>query len=254
MAPACTLNPEVCVVFHLIAAQAQHINLPAGAKMKRTLMLSVALLFGPSLAVGQKMPLEGVGTRHTPAVPAARAHGIALPGNTEGLDVPRVEIFASSSLVIPAPSWGLPSNTRGIGFDTSASINLNRWLATEADFGWNRAWADFPGVSVTDKGVLFSGGPRLTYRQGRLAVFSHALFGANRLTVSSSIPGISVLGVPIAGTSVTDTSVAAVFGGGADIEISTHVALRNQVDYLPTNHLRQMQNNHRFLFGFVVKL
>jgi hypothetical protein len=224
--------------------------------MKRTLMLSVALLFGPSLAVAQKkMPLEGVGSKRTPPAPAANAYGgIALPRNPEGLDVPRVEIFGSSSLVIPAPSWGLPSNTRGIGFDTSASINLNRWLATEADFGWNRAWAGFPGVRVTDNGLLFCGGPRLTYRQGRLAVFSHALFGTNRLTVSSSIPGISVLGVPIAGITVTDTSMAAVVGGGADIELTTHVALRNQVDYLPTHHLSQMQNNHRFLFGFVVKL
>lgn len=223
--------------------------------MNRTLMLSLALLFGPSLAVGQKMPLEGVGTKHTHPEPAASAYGgIALPRNPEGLDVPRVEIFGSSSLVIPAPIWGLPSNTRGIGFDTSASINLNRWLAAEGDFGWSRAWAHFPGVGVTDNGLLFSGGPRLTYRQGRLSVFSHALFGANRLTVSSSIPGISVLGVPIAGTSVTDTSMAAVAGGGADIELTTHVALRNQVDYLPTHHLSQVQNNHRFLFGFVVKL
>jgi hypothetical protein len=223
--------------------------------MKRTLMLSVALLFGASLATAQKMPLEGVGTKRTAPAPAASAYGgIPLPGNSEGLDVPRVEIFGSSSLVIPAPSWGLPSNTRGIGFDTSASINLNRWLAAEGDFGWNRAWAEFPGVGVTDNGVLFSGGPKLAYRQGRLSVFSHSLFGANRLTISSSIPGLTVLGVSFPGASITDTSMAAVLGGGADIEITTHVALRNQVDYLPTHHLSQMQNNHRFLLGFVVKL
>ena len=223
--------------------------------MKRTLKLSVALLFGSSLAMAQKMPLEGVGTKHTAPAPAASAYGgIAFPGNPEGINVRRVEIFGSYSLVIPAPSWGLPSNTRGIGIDMSTSINLTRWFAAEGDFGWNRAWAHFPGVRVTDHGMLFAGGPRFMYRQGRLAVFGHALFGANRLTVSSSIPGISVLGIPIAGASVTDTAMAAVFGGGADIEISKHVALRNQVDYLPTNHLRQMQNNHRFLFGFVVKL
>jgi hypothetical protein len=92
--------------------------------------------------------------------------------------------------------------------------------------------------------MVFSGGPRFTYRQGRLSVFSHALFGANRITSSiGSVP-----------TSVTDTSLAAVIGAGADIEISRHIALRNQADYLPTHHLGQMQNNHRFSFGFVVKL
>jgi hypothetical protein len=223
--------------------------------MKRTLMLSVALLFGSSLATAQKMPLEGVGTKHTAPAPAASAYGgIAFPGNPEGLNVPRVEIFGSYSLVIPAPSWGLPSNTRGIGIDMSTSINLKRWFAAEGDFGWNRAWADFAGVRVTDHGTLFSGGPRFTYRQGRLGVFGHALLGANRLTVSSSIPGMSVLGVSFPSATFTDTSMAAVFGGGADIEISTHVSLRNQIDYLPTNHLSQVQNNHRILFGFVVKL
>jgi hypothetical protein len=218
-------------------------------------MLSVALLFGASLATAQRMPLEGFGAKHIAAAPAESAYRDSeLPRNPEVLDVPRIEIFVSSSLVIPAPIWELPSNTHGIGFDASASVNLNRWLGAEGDAGWNRAWANFPGVGLTDKGVLFAGGPRATYRQGRLAVFGHALFGANRLTVSSSVPGIPVLGVPIIGSSVTDTSMAGIVGGGADIKIATHLAWRSQVDYLPTHHLSQMQNNHRFLFGFVVRL
>ena len=222
--------------------------------MMRSVILSVALFFGSSFAMAQ-MPLEGVGTKHIAPAPVASAYGgIRFPGNPEGLDVPRVEIFGSYSLTIPAPSWGLPSNTRGVGFDTSASINWNRWLAAEGDFGWNRAWAHFPGVSVTDHGMLFAGGPRLAYRQGRLSLFGHALFGANRLTASSSVPGLSILGVSSPGATITDTSMAAVLGGGADIEISTHLALRSQVDYLPTHHLSQIQNNHRVSFGFVVKL
>jgi hypothetical protein len=223
--------------------------------MKRTIMLAVALFFGSSLAMAQMPPLEGAGSKHTPAAPTAKAYGgIRLPGNPEGLGVPRVEIFGSYSLTIPAPSWQLPSNTRGVGIDTSASINLNRWFAAEGDFGWNRASANFSGIILTDRGMLFSGGPRVTYRQGRLAVFGHALFGANRLTASFSIPGMSILGVPIPGTSITDTSMAAVIGGGTDIEIRAHLALRSQVDYLPTRHLSQIQNNHRVSFGFVVKL
>ena len=218
-------------------------------------MLSVALLFGSSLAMAQ-MPLEGVGTKHTPPAPAASAYGgVAFPRNPEGLDVSRVEIFGSYSLAIPAPSWGLPSNTRGIGIDTSASINLKRWFAAEGDFGWNRASANLSGIIVTDHGMLFSGGPRFAYRQGRLAVFGHTLFGANRLTVSSALPGLIVLGVSFpSATTVTDTAMAVVIGGGADIEISAHVALRSQVDYLPTHHLSQIQNNHRVSLGFVVKL
>ena len=211
--------------------------------MKRTIMLSVAIFVGSSLAMAQ-MPLEGVGTKHTLPAPAAAAHvGATFSENPEGLGVPRVEIFGSYSLAIPAPSWGLPSNTRGIGVDTSLSVNLKRLFAVEGDFGWNRATANIAGLTQTDRFMLFSGGPRFTYRQGRLSVFSHALFGANRIT--NSIPSLSI--------NITDTSLAAVIGAGADIEISRHLSLRNQADYLPTHHLSQMQNNHRFSFGFVVK-
>ncbi len=180
------------------------------------------------------------------------------PGNhasrSEERDYSRIEIFGSYAMEIPAPSWGLPSNTRGMGIDTSASINLNRWLALEGDLGWNRATANFAGITAIDRSMLFSGGPRYTYRQGRLSVFAHALFGANRLSASSSIPVIVILGVPFPSATFTDTSLAAVIGAGADIEISRHLALRNQADYLPTHHLSQIQNNHRFSFGFVVKL
>lgn len=221
--------------------------------MKRTVMLSLALFVGSSLAMAQ-MPLEGVGTKHTPPAPAAVSRVAAFPENPEGVGVARVEIFGSYSLEIPAPSWGLPSNTRGIGIDTSASINLKRWFAVEGDLGWNRATANFSGITGIDRSMLFSGGPRYTYRQGRLSVFAHALFGANRLSASSSIPGIIILGVPFPSATITDTSLAAVIGAGADFEISRHIALRNQADYLPTHHLSQMQNNHRFSFGFVVKL
>jgi hypothetical protein len=179
--------------------------------------------------------------------------GKARSGSEER-DYSRIEIFGSYSMEIPAPSWGLPSNTRGMGIDTSASINLKRWLALEGDLGWNRATANFAGITAIDRSLLFSGGPRYTYRQGRLGVFAHALFGANRISASSSIPAIVVLGVPFPSATVTDTSLAAVIGAGADIEISRHLSLRNQADYLPTHHLSQIQNNHRFLFGFVVKL
>jgi len=47
--------------------------------------------------------------------------------------------------------------------------------------------------------------------------------------------------------------MAAVLGGGADMEIRPNLALRTQVDFLPTHHLSQIQNNHRVLFGLVFK-
>lgn len=213
-------------------------------------MLAFALFFGSPLAMAQ-MPLEGVGTKNVPIAPAAR--GIVPHGGSEGLGIPRLEIFGAFSITVPAPAWQLPSNTRGGGIDGSASFNLSQWFAAEGDFGWSTASANVSGVSLLDRGTLFSGGPRATYRQGRLAVFAHALFGANRLTVTFSVPGLSLLGVPVPGKSITDTAMAAVLGGGADIEIRPRLALRSQVDFLPTHHLSQLQNNERILFGLVAK-
>jgi Outer membrane protein beta-barrel domain len=223
-------------------------------------------LTGGAIDTRQEAPAasSSVVSRQAASVPAPAA-SVRLPsafggysGNeasgSEERDYSRIEIFGSYSLEIPAPSWGLPSNTRGTGIDASASINLRRWFAVEGEFGWNRATTNFTGITAIDRSMLFSGGPRYAYRQGRLSVFAHALFGANRLSASSSIPGIVILGVPFPGATVTDTSLAAVIGAGADIQISRHVALRNQADYLPTHHLSQIQNNHRFLFGFVVRL
>ncbi len=168
-------------------------------------------------------------------------------GTSEERDYSRVDVFGAYSLGVFAPSEGLPNQN---GFDTSASFNLRRWFGVEGDFDYNFgsvvvADPTFGNLNVTIRGLTFGGGPRFTYRQGRLAVFGHLLVGEDRLSASlTDIPS----------TPFIDISMAGVAGAGADINVSKHVAVRSQADYLATHHFSILENNHRFSFGLVIRL
>jgi len=195
-------------------------------------------------------------TRQRPPAPAASGlPSVGFDGNpleegygsSEERDYSRVDIFGAYSLGIFAPSNGLPNQN---GFDTSASFNLRSWFGVEGDFDYN--FGSVPAtdptlgsVNVTIRGLTFGGGPRFTYRQGRLAVFGHLLVGEDRLSASlTDIPSIPFI----------DNSMAGIAGAGADIDISKHLAIRSQADYLATHHFSILENNHRFSFGVVVRL
>ncbi len=79
-------------------------------------------------------------------------------------------------------------------------------------------------------------GPVLTYRnKSRLTPFLHALFGVDRYTLDAST--ISGLATPASSTATTYTDFAAALGGGLDLRIIHHVALRLvQVDDYETTH------------------
>ncbi len=51
-----------------------------------------------------------------------------------------------------------------------------------------------------------------------------------------------------------DNSMAGIAGAGADINISKHLVIRSQADYLATHHFSILEKNHRFSFGVVVRL
>lgn len=199
------------------------------------------------------LPSTSVSTPQPAPAPAA---SVRLPSPTFGgyspvrgsgleeRDYSRVEIFGSYSLGIPSPSQGLPNYN---GFDASVSINATKLFAAEGDFAWQRGSTvlNLLGIALNDTthSILISGGPRFTYRQGRIAVFGHLLVGADRFSDS--------LGFLSAASGLY--SIAGIAGGGADIELSRHMAIRNQADYVATHHANMLQNNHRFSFGVVVK-
>jgi hypothetical protein len=126
-------------------------------------------------------------------------------------------------------------------------------------FGWNiKPWlqivTDTSYSLVTPSGgrILFYGshfGPRF-FRRGQnkwgASPFIEALFGRSRLTTSISGPG---------GYQISNTAFSIKVGGGLDLNISPHVAIRLlNVDYCRTALLVYSQNNYWASAGIVLRL
>ncbi len=101
------------------------------------------------------------------------------------------------------------------GISGSVAFNPNRWLGIVGDLGGYHASPG--GVSLSTYTYLF--GPRLSLRNpSNITPFAQALFGGSRITVGSG-----------GGSS---NQFAYSVGGGVDIGLLPHLALRPQVDYV----------------------
>jgi len=165
----------------------------------------------------------------------------------------------------------LRNNSNGFGgWEGQGTFNFNRYLGVTGDVS---------GVSVTPFGFSALGfsagtyqrlnnylfGPTITANLGRSAVFVHALFGEAHSSLGA---GVSI---PIVGgisTGITSTNAFAMaFGGGIDIGLTRHLAIRAvQVDYLRTqfnatdalttglsSSLGNRQNSFRYSSGIVFR-
>lgn len=146
-------------------------------------------------------------------------------------ETPKVTVFGGYSL-----SRNGGNNTNG--WDGQGTFNFNRYLGLTADVSGNyRNIASLP-VPIVSAGVnqhlyTFLFGPTVTGNLGRASVFGHALFGAAR---ASSSAGISLPFIGGVSTGVSSASAFAMaFGGGLDINLGRHFALRAaQLDLVRT--------------------
>lgn len=157
---------------------------------------------------------------------------LLLPGAMMAQDeTPKVTVFGGYSLL---RNGGNNTN----GWDGQGTFNFNRYLGLTADISGNyRNIASLP-VPLVSAGVnqhlyTFLFGPTVTGNLGRASVFGHALFGAAR---ASSSAGISLPFIGGVSTGVSSASAFAMaFGGGLDINLGRHFALRAaQLDLVRT--------------------
>jgi hypothetical protein len=165
----------------------------------------------------------------------------------------------------------LRNNSNGFsGWEGQGTFNLNRYLGVTADVSGARvtpfsfsALGFSAGTYQHLNNYLF--GPTVTATVGRSAVFAHALFGEARASLGAGV------GIPIIGgisTGITSANAFAMaFGGGVDIGLTRHLAIRAvQVDYLRTqfnatdalttglsSSLGNRQNSFRFSSGIVFR-
>jgi outer membrane protein OmpA-like peptidoglycan-associated protein len=114
----------------------------------------------------------------------------------------------------------LEVNPRGIG--ASGTYNFNRWLGLTLDYSTHFGSGEvYPAID--DSGLTnFSLGPKVTFRSRHFAPFLEALVGDHRLTAEGfhNIDKLGFMG-----------------GGGLDVVVSRHVALRLlRADYVYSNY------------------
>ena len=171
----------------------------------------------------------------------------SIPSFSQEVIYPKAEIFGGFSMsnvpgVVPTafdPTTGLPtsySRKSLMGWQAAANYNLTHHLAIVGDFGgqygsipgYTVLGAAVPGYSMHTYQFLF--GPRLMFRGPRVTPFVDALFGASRLSSSSTA---SLLGGSTT-VGVSSTGFGMGLGGGLDINISDRLALRvPQFDWTP---------------------
>lgn len=198
--------------------------------------------------------------------------------------------FLSSTLIAQIGSGARPAGgeieTRatifgGYSYLRNSSNGFGGWEG-QGTFNFNRhlgVTADVSGISVTPFGFSALGfsagtyqrlnnylfGPTITAYLGRSAVFAHALFGETHSSLGAGV------GIPIIGgisTGITSANAFAMaFGGGIDIGLTRHLAIRAvQVDYLRTqfnatdalttglsSSVGNRQNSFRYSSGIVFR-
>ena len=159
-------------------------------------------------------------------------------------DYKRADFFGGYSY-LNIDTNGLSDRQSANGWETSTSVNVNKWLAAEGDIsGYYKNFkigfgdVGIANVHVTDSGFVF--GPRVNFRPA----FFHVLLGVDHLTGSAS------------GVSDSQNSFAGAFGGGAQVKVAPDWAVRVSGDYVMTHHnifggQSFTQNNFRVAVGVV---
>jgi opacity protein-like surface antigen len=181
---------------------------------------------------------------------------------------PRVELFLGYSYLRATPT--MASGNRLVwlnGGSASVAFNLNRYLGIVGDFGGfndtrlQPTSANGTPSSVADSsGTVFTYlfGPRLSLRKyNRVTPYVQVLFGgihASDVTLSSGCSGSGCTLLP------TENSFAMTAGGGLDIRVHRHLAIRIvQAEYMMTkfeNHTTgatASQNDMRLSTGLVFR-
>jgi len=181
------------------------------------------------------------------------------------------EGFNNAALVAVTDTPGSTVKNWYPGWEAAGQYNLTRLLGIKADFSGNYGTpVSVPGVTgiPSAHSYTFLFGPVVSYRTGRLTPFFHGLFGVNRLSIGGSTLNTAAGPFFFIPGGYSETAFAMAFGGGLDVKVSHHFAVRvGQFDYLYTKHCLSFegectlgvdgapaahQNNYRFSTGIVI--
>jgi hypothetical protein len=154
------------------------------------------------------------------------------------------------------------------GWEGQGTFNFTRHFGVTADFSGNSkqlAGISFLGFSAGTQQHMYNFlfGPTATAYFGKSSVFGHALFGEAHSSLSAgvTVPILGGISAPITNAN----AFAMAFGGGVDIGLSRHFAIRAaQLDFIRTNFnsvdalasglstsLNNRQNSFRYSGGVI---
>jgi hypothetical protein len=170
--------------------------------------------------------------------------GFALPAKAQDV-TPRFEAYAgydymrdnaTNDITHVPPSQSVNGN----GGSGQLEFNATRWLGVVGDLG---GYAVARNGFATTHQISYLAGPRVNFRGGRVTPFAQVLLGA--MWASDAI----VLGSKFA--------FATAAGGGIDVRVSRHFAVRPvQAEYFLTKFrdgANDRQNNFRYSAGIVFR-
>jgi hypothetical protein len=168
-----------------------------------------------------------------------------LLGISSAQNIPEVDVFGGYSYLsfeLPAdPSSAIASTRLGLnGWDASVSFLRFHHFSAEGDFaGHTLTNCDSTTFNCSNFSYMF--GPRYNFGSGKLTFFAHGLVGQDRATLAYN------------GTTLTDTSISAAVGVGADYWVLRHVGVQlGPIDYNYARHLSSYgssQNDFRAAAG-----
>jgi opacity protein-like surface antigen len=166
---------------------------------------------------------------------------------------PAAEIFGGYQYARINPGEGVDGFNQN-GWNAALQINANNWFGIVADFsgvyGSPRITVPGGGSAKVDTNFhSFLFGPQFSYRgHERVTPFARALFGAIRANAAAF------------GTSDSQTAFGMALGGGLDVNVHDHVAIRLvQADYVLSRFegfsgQTKNQHNARLSFGIVFRV
>jgi len=155
-------------------------------------------------------------------------------------------------------------STSGLFID--GTFYVRKWVGLTADFEYNQknfpAGTLNPALGVDSNLLSLMFGPRFKGHYGRVEPFGHGLFGFARVSVKPAEPGA---------INTSDTAFAMKFGGGVDVAVVRHFAVRvGELNYYLTKfgttdcfpaptgfpcglNGKGTQNNFTFSTGIVIR-
>jgi len=150
-------------------------------------------------------------------------------------DAPKVEVFGGYS-------W---AGGNFHGWNTSVTVNVSKSFGLVADISGHYGNEVDGPILVKQDAHSFHFGPRFSHRGKRLTPFAYALFGFTRFHERATVFGQRL--------SDADTGFSTVLGGGLDVKLTDHLAIRTfQLDYFRPNFFGEAHNRGRLAFGVVL--